>query len=63
MTNNEPLAKHKGTRNVYLRIISNSERETLDIISNFQMTDENHINKLLNTKNSIGDKLKVHSQV
>ena len=36
----------------------NSELEALDIISNFQMTDENHITKLLSVKNSIGDKLR-----
>ena len=30
----------------------------LDIISNFQVTDENHINKLLPTENSINDKLR-----
>ena len=61
MANTEPLARHKGTRNIYLRSISNSEPETLDIFSNFQMTDENHITRLLSTKNNINDKLrKVH---
>ena len=58
MVNNELLTRHKGTRNVYLRSINNSEREALDIISNFQMTDENHITKLLSIKNSINDKLR-----
>ena len=57
MANNELLTRHKGTRNVYLQSISNSEREVLDIISNFQMTDENRITKLLSIKNSINDKL------
>ena len=50
--------EEKGNRNVYLRSISNSKREALDIISNFQMTDENHITKLLSIKNSINDKLR-----
>ena len=36
----------------------NSELEALDIISNFQMTDENHITKLLSVKNSINDELR-----
>ena len=58
MAYNELLARHKGTRNVYLRSISNSEREALDIIYYFQLTDENHITKLLSTKNSINDKLR-----
>ena len=58
MANNEFLARHKGTRNVYLRNISNSEREVLDIISNFEVTDESHITKLLSTRNSINDKLR-----
>ena len=58
MANNELLARHKGTGNVYLRGISNSEREALYKISNFQMTDENHITTLLSTKNSINDKLR-----
>ena len=57
MANNELLTRHKGTRNVYLRSISNSEREARDIISNFQMTNENHITKLLSIKNSVNDKL------
>ena len=52
------LLKHKGTRNVYLRNISNSEREVLDIISNFEVTDESHTTKLLSTRNSINDKLR-----
>ena len=50
--------EEKGNRNVYLRSISNSKREALDIISNFQMTDENHITKLLSIKNSINDTLR-----
>ena len=54
MANNELLTRHKET--LYLRNISNSEREALDIISNFQMTDENHITKLLSIENSINDK-------
>ena len=58
MANNELLARHKGTRNVNIRSISNSEREAVDIISNFQMTDENHITKLLSIKNSVNDKLR-----
>ena len=58
MANYELLTRHKGNRNVYLRSISNSKREALDIISNFQMTDENHITKLLSIKNSINDKLR-----
>ena len=58
MVNNELLSRHKGTRNVYPRSISNSEQEALDIISNFQMSDENHITKLLSIKNSISDKLR-----
>ena len=45
---NEHCARHKGTRNVYHRSIRNHEEETLDIKSNFQMTDENHITKLKN---------------
>ena len=57
MANNELLTRHKGTRNVYLQSISNGEREVLDVISNFQMTDENRITKLLSIKNSINDKL------
>ena len=52
------LLEEKGNRNVYLRSISNSKQEALDIISNFQMTDENHITKLLSIKNSINDKLR-----
>ena len=58
MANNELLTRHKGTRNVYLWSISNSEREALDIMSNFQMTDGNHITKLLFIKNSANDKLR-----
>ena len=58
MANNELLTRHKGTRNVYLRRISNSEQEALYIISNFQMTNENHITKLLSIKNSVNDKLR-----
>ena len=58
MANNELLTRHKGTRNVYLRSISNSEREARDMISNFQMTNENHITKLLSIKNSVNDKLR-----
>ena len=58
MANYELLTRHKGNRNVYLRSICNSKREALDIISNFQMTDENHITKLLSIKNSINDKLR-----
>ena len=58
MVNNELLTRYKGTRNVYLWSISNSEREALDIISNFQRTDENDITKLLSIKNSINDKLR-----
>ena len=58
MANYELLTRYKGNRNVYLRSISNSKREALDIISNFQMTDENHITKLLSIKNSINDKLR-----
>ena len=38
--------------------ISNSEREALDVISNFQVTDENQITKLLYTKNSVNVKLR-----
>ena len=38
-----------------------SKRETLDIISKFQMTDENHITKLLSIKNSINDVEKCQS--
>ena len=52
------LLEEKGNRNVYLRSISNSKQEALDIISNFQMTDENHITKLLSIKNSINDTLR-----
>ena len=58
MANNALLTRHKGTRNVYLRSISNSELEALDITSNFQMTNENHITKLLSIKNSVNDKLR-----
>ena len=58
MANNELLTRHKGTRNVFLRRISNSEREALYIISNFQMTNEDHITKLLSIKNSVNDKLR-----
>ena len=36
----------------------NRELEALDIISNFQMTDENHITKLLSVKISINDELR-----
>ena len=55
MVSNELLTRHKRTRNAYIRSISNSELEALDIILNFQMTDENHITKLLSIKNSISD--------
>ena len=58
MVKYELLTRHKRTRNAYLQSISISEREALDVISNFQMTDENHITKLLSVKNSIGDKLR-----
>ena len=58
MANDKLLVRHKGTHNVYLWSIDNSEREALNIISNFQITDENHITKLLSTKNSISDKLR-----
>ena len=58
MANNELLARHKGARNVCLWSIINSEREALDIISNFQVTDENHITTLLPTENSINNKLR-----
>ena len=57
MVNNELLTRHKGARNVYLQSISNSEPEALVTISNFQMTDKNHITKLLSIKNIINDKL------
>ena len=40
----------RGTRNVYIGSIRNGEREALDIIFHFQMTDENHITKLLYIK-------------
>ena len=50
--------EEKGNLNVYLQSISNGKQEALDIISNFQMTDENHITKLLSIKNSINDKLR-----
>ena len=58
MTNNELLTRHKETRNVYLRSLSNSEWEALDIISNFQMTDENQITKFLSIRNSANDRLR-----
>ena len=58
MANNELLTRHKGTRNVYLRSLSNSEWEALDIISNFQMTDENQITKFLSIRNSVNDRLR-----
>ena len=58
MANNELLARHKRTRNAYIRSISNSELEALYIISNFQMTDDSRITKLLSIKNSISDKLR-----
>ena len=56
MANNELLARYKGTRYVYLRSISNSEWEALDIISNFEIKDENHITKY--SIKSINDKLR-----
>ena len=58
MESDDLLVRHKGTRNVYLRIITSSKGEAVDITSSFQMTDENHIPKLLSTKNSIKDKLR-----
>ena len=36
MANIELLARHKETRNVYLRNISNNEWEAPDVIFNFQ---------------------------
>ena len=54
MANNELLTRRKET--LYYRSISNSEPEVRDIISNFQMTDENHITKLSSIENSINDK-------
>ena len=58
MVNNELLTRHKKIRNAYLQSISNSELEARDIISNFHVTDENHITKLFCIKNSISDKLR-----
>ena len=58
MTNNELLTRHKETCNVYLRSLSNSEWEALDIISNFQMTDENQMTKFLSIRNSANDRLR-----
>ena len=51
------LAKFKGTRKVYMRSIDNTERDTLDIIKNFKLGDENQITKLISAKTSLNEKL------
>ena len=57
MSDKELLTKYKGTRKVYMRSIENCERDTLDIIENFHLGDENQITKLISAKTSLNDKL------
>ena len=36
----EALGRHRGTRHVYIRHVSNMEREILDILQNFEPKKE-----------------------
>ena len=51
----EALGKHRGTRQVYIRHASNAERETLDILQNFEPENEESVNVIESLRDRLAD--------
>ena len=51
----ESLGRHRGTRQVYIRCVSNAEREILDILQNFER--EKLATVLESLRDGLADKL------
>ena len=53
----EVLGRHRGTRKVYIRHVSNAEREILDILQNFEPKNEESVTILELLRGGVTDKL------
>ena len=53
----EVLGRHRGTRQVYIRHVSNAEREILDILQNFEPKNEESVTILELLRGGVTDKL------
>ena len=53
----EALSRHRGTRQVYIRHVSNAEREILDILQNFEPENEESVTVLESLRDGLADKL------
>ena len=53
----EVLGRHRGTRQVYIRHVSNVEREILDILQNFEPKNEESVTILELFRAGVTDKL------
>ena len=53
----EALGRHRGTRQVYIRRVSNAECEILDILQNFEPQNEELVTVLESLRDGLADKL------
>ena len=53
----EALGRHRGTRQVYIRHVSNAEREILDILQNFEPENEESVIVLESLRDGLTEKL------
>ena len=53
----EALGRHRGTLQVYIRHVTNAEREMLDILQNFEPENEESVTVLESLRDGITDKL------
>ena len=53
----EALGRHRRTRHVYMRHVSNAEREILDILQNFEPQNEESVTVLESLRDGLTDKL------
>ena len=51
------LGRHRSTRRVYIRYVSNVEREILDILQNFEPENQGSVTVLESLRDGLTDKL------